>query len=765
MNRWVIFVACLSAFALIALEAAAEDKPSVSPDLARVVGDRLQIGLDPANGSLRELIERPESSNQLMGRPEAFGLWQITLREGETTQELSAERAPAPQIDRLGEGQSGLRLVWDNVRPGAKEPLRVEVQVRLDPTDAALSRWELSIAKPRSLRLTQIRFPRVPALKPRAHEVLAVPKLMGTLLQDPRKVLQGSGKGRRFSWPSPWPLTVQCLAYYEPDGPGFYAACDDTQGYRKTFSLWGDAQQQVHFEVAHEPEQAASETSTFELPYAVLLGTFRGDWTTAAERYRQSPAACTMAERGRLRRGLVPDWVEATGLWVWNRGRSPDVLVPAAELQKHLQVPVSLLWHWWHNCPYDAGFPEYLPPREGTAAFQTALDAAHRQGLHAILYMNQRLWGTTTASWSTENAEAAAVKGPDGKIRPEVYNTYLKAPCAPMCIATSYWRNKYAGLACEALGTLNADGVYMDQTGVTAACHDPRHGHILGPGRYWTDHLTTLTAMIRDQSSARGRVALGGEYCGEPWIGDLDVVLCLEASADRSGYSAPPWEVIPFFQAVYHSSAVTFGNYTSLAYPPYDERWPAELAPKECLTLLDRKFGKQFCLEQAKTFVWGIQPMIPNFRLEQLTERPEELDYLTRLVRVRHQTLKYLLHGTWLRPPALDVPQREIDAARVTIYSRLTAFKRQYPVALAGAWRAPDGDVGIALASIDDAKLPLRLAIDSQAYRLPDGCPVYRLDETGRHRLSVLEQKNSVVQLELPPRGLCVLEFRAKEKP
>jgi hypothetical protein len=271
--------------------------------------------------------------------------------------------------------------------------------------------------------------------------------------------------------------------------------------------------------------------------------------------------------------------------------------------------------------------------------------------------------------------------------------------------------------------------------------------------------------MIRDRSSARGRVALGGEYCGEPWIGDLDAVLCLESSADRSGYSAPPWEVIPFFQAVYHSSAVTFGNYTSLAYPPYDERWPAELAPKECLTLLDRKFGKQFCLEQAKTFVWGIQPMIPNFRLEQLTERPDEFDYLTRLVRVRHQALKYLLHGTWLRPPALDVPEREIDAARVTIYSRLTAFKRQYPVALAGAWRAPDGDVGIALASIDDAKLPLRLAIDSQAYRLPDRCPVYRLDETGRHRLGVLERNNSVVQLELPPRGLCVLEFRVKEKP
>ena len=35
-------------------------------------------------------------------------------------------------------------------------------------------------------------------------------------------------------------------------------------------------------------------------------------------------------------------------------------------------MPVSVFWHWWHGCAYDAGFPEYLPPREGTDAFKTA---------------------------------------------------------------------------------------------------------------------------------------------------------------------------------------------------------------------------------------------------------------------------------------------------------------------------------------------------------------------------------------------------------
>ena len=194
---------------------------------------------------------------------------------------------------------------------------------------------------------------------------------------------------------------------------------------------------------------------------------------------------------------------------MWNRGRSKDVLQPAVELQKHVQVPVSVFWHWWHGCAYDAGFPEYLPPRDGTVEFQTALKSAQQAGLHVIPYMNQRLWGMNTASWKSEDAEAYAVKKTDGKIPKEDYNKFMPTPCAPMCIATDFWRNKYAGLAKEVVCSLGADGVYMDQTGVSAACYDPKHGHVLGAGRYWFTEFDELIAMIRERTSARGRIALG----------------------------------------------------------------------------------------------------------------------------------------------------------------------------------------------------------------------------------------------------------------
>ena len=549
---------------------------------------------------------------------------------------------------------------------------------------------------------------------------------------------------------------MQCLAYYEPNGPGFYAACDDTQSYFKTFSLWSDERKQVHFELSHAPEGEAVGRSEFQLPFTVVLHAFRGNWITAAEHYRESPTAQALAEQGRLHRNLVPEWVKETGLWAWNRGRSRDVLLPASELQKHVKAPVSVLWHWWHDCAYDAGFPEYFPPREGTAAFQDALHSARRQGLHAVLYMNQRLWGTTTASWQREGAEPYAVKGPDGEVKKENYNRFMQTPCAVMCIGTNFWRDKYAGLVRRAFCELKADGVYMDQTGVSAACHDVTHGHPAGSGRYWFEGLDQLTKKIRDRCSGRGQIFLGGEFCSEPVLDNVDAALSLDVSTADN--------VIPFFQAVYHPSIVTFGSYATLVYPPYDERWPPEKTPVGRPVLLDRKFSRQFCLAQARAFVWGMQPTIPNFKKELLQERPEEIDYLTRLVHARRRALKYLLHGTWLRPPTLDVSQREVDMVILGPYTtQPSPFKRRCPEVVAGAWRAPDGDVAVALAGIHEETFALHLPIDFEAYGLGKQCTVYRVDASSRRRLGIIERSDPVLRVDVPPRAIWILEFRRGE--
>lgn len=742
----VIFVVMLSVMSSTA-----------EPEFVRIASEHLQIGVNPSNGSLSELTDRSNNFNQLAESQSAPALWHMTIRNGDKTQELSSDHLPAPTIEQRHGNSPELHLAWTKITNAPD--VRIDVTIQFDPQNPALSRWDLSVTKPKNLLLEQIHFPRIGSLSERTNECLAVPRQLGILTHNPRALIQRS-KDKRAIWRSPSgnDLSIPCIALYEDNGPGFYAACDDAQGYVKNLGMWTDGKDHLNFEVTHQPEQAAFDQTNFHLPYTIVLGTFRGDWSTAAEIYRESASAKKFAEQGLRRQQLAPAWVHNTGLWLWNRGRSQEVLDPALALRKHINAPVSVLWHWWHNCAYDAGFPEFLPPREGTAPFKAALSAAQHHDIHAILYMNQRLWGTNTESWREENAQAAAVKDAGGKVVTETYNKFTNAPCGPMCIATHQWRDKYAGLAHEVLCDLKADGIYMDQAGVLASCYDPTHGHILGPGRYWSDGFATLTTEIRDRASNRGPVALGCEHDGEPWLGDFDLILGLSVSHDRIS-TAPDWEPIPFFQAVYHPSTTIFGNLTGLAYPPYDEKWPTEAAPVARMTLLDRKFSQQFYLDQARTFVWGMQPMLANFVPSQIKERPEEIDYVTRLVHTRQHALKYLANGTWLRPPTFDVPEQEIDVAALGVYTPLKDSRRKYPVVIAGTWRAPDGNVAIALASISDQSLQVKLPIDLHGYDLPDHCPTYRIDRKGRHRLGTITTTNPEVELKLPARALLLVEF------
>ena len=293
-----------------------------SGQIHRVGNRALQLGIDARDGACREFVDVRTGFNHLSAEEKPLALWQITVRDGDTVRTFAADEGGPPRVESL---PGGLRLVWDRVGPASSKPFGVEATIRLDGDDASLSRWEISVEKPAGVRLESIQFPRLTALAPRENEHLAVPVSMGLVAANPRKLIGGpDGRGRRLDWLYPG-LSLQCLAYYEDAGPGFYAACDDPLAHVKRLAVWGDANERMHFEIVHLPEQEAAGRERYQLPYAVVLGTFQGDWTTAAELYRASASARAFAEQGRLHRGLVPAWVRQTGLWVWNRGRSPGV--------------------------------------------------------------------------------------------------------------------------------------------------------------------------------------------------------------------------------------------------------------------------------------------------------------------------------------------------------------------------------------------------------------------------------------------------------
>ncbi len=727
----------------------------------------LQVAIDKQSGALLQLRDRTTGFEMLEDVPQTTPLWQLELAGGTTI--FTGTNARSFRCERLEGKPAGLRMVWRDF--GAAHPgLQVEARVRLDKA-LPLSHWQFRVAGIRHGELRKARFPQVPGLRAQANEYLAVPMWMGQVMSEPRKTLPGkAGKGQRHEWAYPGLLSMQCLAYYGEGGTGLYVACDDTSAFRKTFAVSSDAAGHVTCDLSHLPETGPASDTSWQMPYQVVLGTFQGDWITAAERYRAWATNQVWAKESRLAQAQVPEWILNTGLWVWNRGRSDQVLTPALELQQRLNMPVSVFWHWWHGCSYDAGFPEYLPPREGKEPFIKAMSNAHAHQVRALVYMNQRLWGTTTRSWTNEGAEPWAVKGPDGKIHPEVYNTFTKEPCVSMCMGTPFWRNKYAGLAEQAVRGLGVDGIYMDQACTSLACYDPAHHHPPGGGAYWIQGFRTMSQDIRRRvqpaDGARGAIGLAGEGCGEPWLPYLDLMLSLQVSKER--YAAPDgWETIPFFHAVYHAYAVLYGNYSSLTMPPYDELWPAAFAPQEPLKLLDRKFSRQFLMEQARAFVWGQQPTIANFQPSHLQDRRAEMDYVLNLAVIRRLAGEYLLRGSYLRPPQADAPEAILDMSRLSIYAGqqggLTSFQQRFPLVISGAWRSPGGSVAVALASIADEPLALNFKVDTDYYRISRKAEVYRLDAQGRTDLGVLPRDRRV-SITLPARGACLIEFTSARK-
>lgn len=695
------------------------------------------------------------------GATNLSGLWQLEFARSELGS-LTPGKAQTFETTSP-DGPATRKFTWSKFGLAAAPELTVTVTVRVE-ADQPLSRWRITVHNTSGLALATVRFPRLLNLPEQTRERLAVPVWVGQQAENSRALLRGN---KRLEWHYPGILSLQCLALANDDGPGFYAACDDTAGFSKDFAVFATTNAALNFEICHRPENTAPPQADYTLPYSVVLGTFHGNWFSAAMLYRSWATNQAWARESRLKRGVVPAWVTNTALWVWNRGPSPGVIDPAIALQKKLKLPVSVFWHWWHGCAYDTGFPEYLPPREGDDSFSAALRRAHKKDVRAIVYMNQRLWGMTTTSWTNENAERFAVKGSDGMVRPEVYNTFTKQACASMCMGTEFWRNKYAGLATEAFGRLGVDGIYMDQACSSLACFDPQHGHTIGGGTYWTKGFQTLATDIRQRCDTRGGPALAGEGCGENWLPHLDLMLALQVSHERYA-GTNGWETIPFFHAVYHDYAVFYGNYSSLTLPPYDELWPAEFAPKEPLKLLDRKFSHQFRLEQARAFVWGQQPTIANFRTSHFKEREAELDYVLRLAKLRARALKYLLQGELLPSPELTAPDAEIPMSRLSIYAGqqggLKEFSKTVPLVVAAAWRSPDRSVALALASLSDQTVTPTLEINAVEYGLPEYGSVYRIDESGRKRLGDFRGKKFILKPELAPFDACILELKADKR-
>lgn len=698
-----------------------------------LTGGGVHLALDGVHGGIRRL-ESERGQEVALPTREVLALFRLERAPGQAP--IDATSAARFTWSRSEGSQPELQLAWDGFREFPTLRVRATVHIDADTTTA----WHIALDGISGIGIERVIYPRLGGIGLTEMAELSVPRWMGQRATDPRNLLSGpDGKGRRFEWDYPGQLSFQMIALTRPNSAGLYVATDDSLAYRKSFIMSGDGEGYGRVEVAHQLSDPAT-TSQYAPTYAVKLGVIHGTWMHAVERYRAWGERQAWARNSRVARGTATPWMRETGVWVWNRGRAAQVLDPAITLRQQLGLPVSVFWHWWHAGPYDTSFPDYLPPRDGVPAFMAAVKQAHAADVRAIVYMNQRLWCTQTPSYKREGAERYAVRERDGTVRLETYMVFDPSPCAPMDIATKFWRDKYAGIADTVVQQYGIDGIYMDQAVLSLACWSPDHGHPVGGGHYWMDGFRALAADMRQRNGTS--LGLAGEGGGESWLPDLDAFLTLQVSQERYSDPASGWEPLPMFQAVYHHHAITYGTYGSLTYPPYDEMWPDSTRPANALTLLDAKYRRQFLMEQARMFVWGMQPTIANLLPEQFTKRAGEIAYLSRLARIRHANRAWLQDGTFEIPPLSNAPDLQFTGSRISIYAArrggATEVALHAPAVLTGAWRATNGQVGIALASIDDEARTVTLTLDPARHGTARGATLWRVDSTGKRQVGTL---------------------------
>ncbi len=654
------------------------------------------------------------------------------------------------------EGKS-LQLVWSGFN-GLPTAFKVVAHVQLEQ-NRPFSQWRIAVEGTQGVSLAKVVFPRIQQVQDLGQEELVIPEWMGSLTRDPRGYYAVNPK-TTLSLNYPDHLAMQFMALYNPNKIGFYFASNDTQSYAKRFVATFNQQKQAGFELVHFPEYV-STNSRYAPNYASIIGTFEGDWQDVAAIYGEWGRKQHWAKESRLSTGKVTPWIKNTAAWVWNRGQATNVLDPAMELKDQLKLPVSVLWHWWHGGSYDDSFPDYFPPRDG-AAFTPAIDRAKQQDVHALVYMNQLKWGDSQPSWQNEKAYLWATKNIEGKHESHMYNIFTKKSLTYMCLATDFWKNKYAALVDSAINKYHVSGIYMDQTCLSRVCYDPTHNHPVGGGKYWLEHVKQRDQLNRAQPKDPKAAAFAGEGAGEAWLPYIDAFLTLGVSKERyAGVKGP--ETIPLFQAVYHEYGITFGNYSSLLTPPYDEKWPKEFAPDNAETLLDAGFNGQFLIEQARSFVWGMQPMIANYQPYLQEKRKPEMDFFRKITAVRQQGLKFLLEGQYVKNIKLDVPRADYNMSKLSIYAgqneKVTTFNNQYPTLYHALWRAKDGNIGLAISNIQDKAYPLQLNLQSKDYQLAKQGKIYRIDPQGRHQICSYQQGKISLQLEISGHDACIIEI------
>ncbi len=594
----------------------------------------------------------------------------------------------------------GLSLAWAHPAQGP-QGLRVEAQVQPDAENHAL-RWQLHASAPgKGWALWRVVFPQAVFHKPGEAPVLLLPSLSGLL----HRTAWDTDFHRRLFYPNGWMTPVQFTALYGERG-GLYWGIHDPLGSTHEMAIDSDPQAQtLRLALDHPVPGMGLVETEYRLPGEVVWRLLRGDWFDAALIYKNwaRQHARWFPQGSPDGRADTPLWLRELSVWVNGEvktrdGRiTPESLAPLKALQQFFGVPLGYHWYNWHQIPFDNDYPHYFPPKEGFGEAVRDLQAAN---IYVMPYINGRLWDTRDRGVEdfefSRVARPAATEDENGEPYIETYGS-KEADGSPvrlavMCPATPLWQDRVQRIVLRLIHEYGVDGVYIDQVAAEGPklCLNPAHGHPLGGGAWWNEGYWQMLDALR-AALPPGRM-LTTECNAEVYARWFDAYLTWTWTQEG---------MVPAFPAIYGGQIQLFGR-------AYGGKPPAE-APTHAVA---------WRMMAAQQLAFGEQ--IGWFSLDALAHPGRPLEFLRRVVRLRHHLRRYFYAGEMGRPPQVtgNIPMLSADW-------QWTNFGRPWvsePALFRGAWRLPEEKrLALVFANAAAEAYTVDLQVDLAAYGLSAG--------------------------------------------
>ena len=548
-----------------------------------------------------------------------------------------------------------------------------------------------------ALSVERVGFPDIVVPRTDATRILA-PVSQGLLLRPDWASMADGAQVGTWDWPA---ICASCFAAIGPDGDSWYIdQRGDARRHATYFVAYRDGPSTLRMVAWYEMAVTAESSRAFKLPFDGVIRHFRGGWFEAAAIYRDWVRTQDFWKRAAARpRGRLAD----IAMWFWNRGASDKVIAPVERFMEDAGVPAALDWYWWHKIPYDTEFPDFWPPREPEAAFRAGVTRCREKGIYVQPYVNGMTWDCDAPTWDEGGREGRVVKR-DGETLAVMFNCFARHRLAWMCAEADAHHDRL-GAVIHKLAGCGFNAVYMDMINNAAygGCWNPGHRHAPGGGTLMVDGYRDFVSRVR---AANPGIQLSSEDGNEAFLEYFDSAISLFSCYERlTGRGRPDYEHVPLFNAVFHPCVTTFGTFATVhGIPAWDETWPTERKWKH-EEPWEKLFPDQFAVEVARGAIWGVQPCVHNFLLENARDPrfAEDYAFMVATARFWHANRPWLFLGEMQSPGRLDTATRKVSFMVRSTYSKEGDYRvvtdEALPAVLHSVWTSPDGRLAAVLAN------------------------------------------------------------------